>query len=100
MTDRQNDVLIFDCDVTFRPSGAPVFSHLNARGLCLLWNGANSGKKVALGMYLPPLIVQPKAKLRSTAYTSGNAPAPKVRRLGVGTSRNKTGAKFIKLCGS
>ena len=49
MTDRQDDVLIFDCDVTFRPSGAPVFSHLNARGLCLLWNGANSGKKGCLG---------------------------------------------------
>jgi|TARA_B110000908_G_scaffold20909_1_gene23437 protease YdgD len=32
MTDRQSDVLVFDCEVTFGSSGAPVFSHLNGRG--------------------------------------------------------------------
>ncbi len=32
MTDRQRDVLVFDCEVTFGSSGAPVFSHLNGRG--------------------------------------------------------------------
>jgi|TARA_B110000908_G_scaffold20909_1_gene23436 hypothetical protein len=51
-------------------------------------------------MYLPPLIAQLKAKLRSTAFTSSIAPAPKVRRLGVGAPRSNTGAKFIKLGGS
>ena len=103
MTDRQSDVLIFDCDVTFGSSGAPVFSHLNGRGrvVSVISGMAQiKGKKVALGMYLPPLIAQLKTKLRSTAYTSGNPPAPKVRRLGVGKTRNDTGAKFIKLSGS
>lgn len=103
MTGRQSDVLIFDCDVTFGSSGAPVFSHLNGRGrVVAVISGMAQirGKKVALGMYLPPLIAQLKTKLRSTAYTSGNAPTPKVRRLGVGKTRNDTGAKFIKLGGS
>jgi protease YdgD len=103
MTDRQSDVLVFDCEVTFGSSGAPVFSHLNGRGRVIsVISGMAQirGKKVALGMYLPPLIAQLKAKLRSTAFTSSIAPAPKVRRLGVGAPRSNTGAKFIKLGGS
>lgn len=103
MTDRQRDVLVFDCEVTFGSSGAPVFSHLNGRGRVIsIISGMAQicGKKVALGMYLPPLIAQLKAKLRSTAFTSSIAPAPKVRRLGVGAPHSNTGAKFIKLGGS
>lgn len=103
MTHRQKDVLIFDCDVTFGSSGAPVFSHLNGRGRVVsVISGMTvyQGKKVALGMYLPPLIADLKAKLRVTSYIHSTAPAPKVRRLGVGASRNNTGAKFIKLNGS
>ena len=103
MTDRQRDVLVFDCEVTFGSSGAPVFSHLNGRGRVIsVISGMAQihGKKVALGMYLPPLIAQLKAKLRSTAFTSSIAPAPKVRRLGVGAPRSNTGAKFIRLGGS
>jgi protease YdgD len=103
MTDRQDDVLIFDCDVTFGSSGAPVFSHLNGRGRVIsVISGMTqvNGKKVALGMYLPPLIAQLKTELRSISYTPSIAPTPKVRRLGVGKTRNNTGAKFIKLSGS
>ena len=59
-----------------------------------------NGKKVALGMYLPPLIADLKSQLRSTLYTPSIKSAPKVRRLGVGKTRNNTGAKFIKLSGS
>ena len=82
MTDRQRDVLVFYCEVTFGSSGAPVFSHLNERGrLISIISGMAQirGKKVALGMYLPPLIAQLKAKFRSTAFTSSIAPAPKER---------------------
>jgi len=32
MMDRQDNVLIFDCDVTYGSSGVPVLSHLNGRG--------------------------------------------------------------------
>lgn len=103
MIDRQDDVLVFDCDVTFGSSGAPVFSHLNGRGRVVsVVSGMAEirGEKVALGMYLPPLIAELKTKLRSTSYTPSISGTPKVRRLGVGTSRNDTGAKFIKLGGS
>lgn len=103
MTDRQSDVLIFDCDVTYGSSGAPVFSHLNGRGRVIsVISGMTTfqGEKVALGMYLPPLIAELKSKLRSTSYTPSIQSTPKVRRLGVGKTRNNTGAKFIKLGGS
>ena len=103
LIDRQDALLVFDCDVTFGSSGAPVFSHLNGRGRVMsVISGLTEyqGKKVALGMYLPPLIAELKTKLRSTTYAPSIAPAPKVRRLGVGATRNTTGAKFIKLNGS
>lgn len=103
LIDRQGTLLVFDCDVTYGSSGAPVFSHLNGRGRVVsVISGMTEyqGKKVALGMYLPPLIAELKAKLRSTSYAPSIAPPPKVRRLGVGSTRNSTGAKFIKLNGS
>jgi len=103
MMDRQENVLVFDCDVTYGSSGAPVFSHLNGRGrvVSVISGMAQiNGKKVALGMYLPPLIADLKSQLRSTSYTPSIKSAPKVRRLGVGKTRNNTGAKFIKLSGS
>ena len=103
MMDRQNNVLIFDCNVTYGSSGAPVFSHLNGWGRVVsVVSGMTTinGKKVALGMYLPPLIADLKSELRSTSYTPSVTASPKVRRIGVGKTRNDTGAKFIKLSGS
>lgn len=103
MMDRQDNVLIFDCDVTYGSSGAPVFSHLNGWGRVVsVVSGMTTinGKKVALGMYLPPLIPDLKFELRSTSYTPSVTASPKVRRIGVGKTRNDTGAKFTKLSGS
>jgi len=58
--ERQGDMLVFDCDVTFGSSGAPVFSHLNGRGriLSVISGGAKAtnGDRVALGPHLPPLV--------------------------------------------
>jgi protease YdgD len=103
MMDRQDNVLIFDCDVTYGSSGAPVFSHPNGWGRVVsVVSGMTmiNGKKVALGMYLPPLIPDLKLELRSTSYTPSVTASPKVRRIGVGKTRNDTGAKFTKLSGS
>lgn len=116
LIERQDDVLAFDCDVTFGSSGAPVFSHLNGqRGRILsVISGIVTvkGKKIALGMYLPPLIAELKPQLRSAVYTP---PKARIKRLTVGssgttlnsgmtnsgTTRNSgTGAKFIKVPGS
>ena len=103
MMDRQDNVLIFASDVTYGSSGAPVFSHLNGRGRVVsVVSGmtTTNGKKVALGMYLPPLIPDLKSELRSMSYTASVTASPKVRRIGVGKTRNDVGAKFIKLSGS
>ena len=96
-------MLIFDCDVTYGSSGAPVFPTSNGRGRVVsVVSGMTTinGKKVALGMYLSPLIADLKLELRSTSYTPSVTASPKVRRIGVGKTRNDTGAKFIKLSGS
>jgi len=92
---RQDNVLMFDCDVTFGSSGAPVFSHLNGRGriLSVISGGAMTynGRKISLGPHLPPLVDTLKRSLR--AQSSG--PAAKIKRLRVGQG-NATGAKFIR----
>jgi protease YdgD len=61
MMDRQENVMIFDCDVTYGSSGAIIFSHLNERGCVILGMTQINGKKSALGMYLPPLIADLKS---------------------------------------
>lgn len=100
MIERQGDMLAFDCDVTFGSSGAPVFSHLNGRGRVVsVISGMVTvrGKKVALGMYLPPLITELKTILRT-----GSKPKPKarIRRMTVGSGGTASGAKFVKVPGS
>jgi protease YdgD len=100
MLERQDSVLAFDCDVTFGSSGAPVFSHLNGRGRVVsVISGMTTynGKKVALGMYLPPLVAELKAILRMGA---GPKPTARIRRLTVGGGNATTGAKFVKVPGS
>lgn len=92
---RQDNVLLFDCDVTFGSSGAPVFSHLNGRGriLSVISGGGVTyqGKKISLGPHLPPLVETLKRDLR--AGTSG--PSAEIKRIRVG-QRPATGAKFIR----
>ena len=81
-------------------SEAPAFSHWNGRDrVVFVISGMMqiNGKKVALGMYLPPLIADLKSQLRSTSYTPSVKSPPKVRRLGVAEKSNNTGAKFIEL---
>ena len=80
-----------------------MFFHLNGRGRVVSVVSEMTtinGKKVTLGMYLPPLIPDLKSELRSTSYTASVTASPKMRRIGVGKMRNDTGAKFIKLRGS
>jgi protease YdgD len=92
---RQNNALMFDCNVTFGSSGAPVFSHLNGRGriLSVISGGSvlRTGQKVSLGPHLPPLVASLKRDLR--AQTRG--PQASIKRITVGQS-GATGAKFIR----
>ncbi|MFK7836738.1 MAG: serine protease [Sulfitobacter sp.] len=96
----QRDRLIaVDCDVTFGSSGSPVFTHLNGRGqiVSVISGGGNyGGQDVAFGMALPQLVSDLKRQMRA------NKPRPKaqVRRLGVGSNKSSTGAKFVSAKGS
>lgn len=96
LLERRRDILLFDCDVTFGSSGAPVFSHLNGRGriLSVISGGATleDGRRIALGPHLPPLVADMKRDLQSRAKT----PAAEIRRLRVGQG-GVSGAKFVRV---
>lgn len=96
---RKNGLYALDCDVTFGSSGAPVFTHLNGRGqIASVISGGSiyNTKKVALGMALPVLVSDLKRQMRA------NKPRPRaqVRRLGVGTNKSNSSAKFVTAKGS
>lgn len=96
LLDRQGGVLMFDCDVTFGSSGAPVFSHLNGRGRILsVISGMarlSDGRQVSVGPHLPSLLADLKRDLRSRAQP----PAAQIRRLQVGQN-GAAGAKFVRV---
>jgi len=97
LLERQTDLLMFDCNVTFGSSGAPVFSHQNGRGRILsVISGMvtlNSGQRVAVGPHLPRVVADLKTALRA----STRGPVAEVRRLRVGQGGGAGGAKFVKV---
>lgn len=97
MLHREGDAMIFDCDVTFGSSGAPVFSHLNGRGQVMsVISGMMKveGQDRSVGMVLPERIAELKAQLGVQVAP----PTAQVRRItvGGGTSRSGIGAKFVR----
>lgn len=91
-----NDLMVFDCNVTFGSSGAPVFAHSGSRGriISLISGGTFAdGRKLAVGMALPEVVSQLKRALRAAPVVR---PDVTVRRLAVGGGRSGTGAKFVK----
>jgi protease YdgD len=92
---QSNDLIAFDCDVTFGSSGAPVFAKAGSRGRIvsvISGGGIVGGREVALGMSLPRIVEQLKAQLRATR----SQPKAVIRRLSVGDRSQSSGAKFIK----
>jgi protease YdgD len=96
MMHRLGDTMIFDCDVTFGSSGAPVFSHLNGRGQVMaVISGMMDidGQKRSVGMVLPQRVAELKSQMRMQVAP----PAAQVRRITVGgNNRSGIGAKFVK----
>lgn len=88
--------LVFDCDVTFGSSGAPVFTHRNGRGQIMsVISGMVEidGQKRSIGMVLPERVTELKRQLRLQTAP----PVAQVRRITVGGgSRGNTGAKFVR----
>lgn len=92
----QDELMAFDCNVTFGSSGAPVFAHSGSRGriISLISGGTVAdGRQLALGMALPEVVDQLKRALRAAPVVRPNVT---VRRLSVGENRSGTGAKFVK----
>lgn len=97
MMHRLGDAMIFDCDVTFGSSGAPVFSHLNGRGQVMaVISGMMQieGENRSVGMVLPQRVAELKSQLRLQVAP----PTARMRRITVGGSnpRSNIGAKFVK----
>ena len=97
MLAREGDAMIFDCDVTFGSSGAPVFSHLNGRGrIMAVISGmiAVGGEKRSVGMVLPDRVTELQRQLRLQVAP----PTANVRRITVGGGGNRSGlgAKFVR----
>ncbi len=93
---QRDEVMAFDCNVTFGSSGAPVFARVGGRGriLSLVSAGGNvNGRKVGFGMALPQRIAELKAQLRRDPVA---APDRRIIRLKPGTGRDNTGARFIR----
>lgn len=91
----EDDVMAFDCNVTFGSSGAPVFAKVGSRGRIvsvISGGGTVDGREVAFGMSLPKVVARLKAQLRNTRP----AVAGKIRRLSVGDRNQSTGAKFVR----
>lgn len=90
-----DDVLLFDCDVTFGSSGAPVFSHLNGRGRIMsVISGMTTyqNKRIALGMNLPDRVDEVMHQMRSHRPKA----TATIRRIGVGQKSQSGGAKFVR----
>ncbi len=96
---RHEGILTMDCRVTFGSSGSPVFTHLNGRGQIVSivsGVGQRGNRKISFGMSLEGKVAQLKRQLRA------NRPLPRARikRLGQGSGKSSTGAKFVPAKGS
>jgi protease YdgD len=94
---REQDILAFDCNVTFGSSGAPVFAKEGVRARPRIVSvvssgGSYEGKSVAFGMELSTKVAALKAQLRGATA----APTAGLRRITVGQGARSSGAKFVK----
>ena len=94
------ELMFFDCDITFGSSGAPVFVRYGNRvrilSLVSGFGTANNGQDYVIGMQLPKMIARLRARMRNS-----DAPVAKVgsgaRRITTGGENRTSGAKFLKV---
>lgn len=92
----RGDVLVFDCNVTFGSSGAPVFAQAGTRGRILaLVSGIGTyrGQQVAFGMRLPDRVAELKAQLRRNPVAP---PDRRIKRIRAGSRASAGDAKFVR----
>lgn len=96
---REEGLIVVDCDLTFGSSGSALLAKSDSRWqiLSVLSGGGNhNGQKIGIGMELPDIVAQLKRQL----YRDAPRPKAGIKRLGVGSGRSSSGAKFIRPSGS
>lgn len=91
-------LFVFNCDVTFGSSGAPVFAKEGGRTrvLTLVSSGSrHAGGTEAFGMQLPETVARLKRELAQTPVEGERQFRSTIKRIGVGSGRNQSGAKFV-----
>lgn len=91
-----DDLMVFDCNITFGSSGAPVFTRVGNRGrIVSVISGMSriNGQKVAIGMSLPSVVASLKAQMRRAPASAPDRP---IVRIGAGSGSRANGAKFIR----
>lgn len=94
---RDRGLIVFDCNVTYGSSGAPVFVREGGRPriLTLISGGeVKDGPSLSFGMDLPPLLDQLKRDLRAMPKPAASQTA--IRRVKIGEGGTASGAKFAK----
>ncbi|MCK0142886.1 serine protease [Aliiroseovarius sp. F20344] len=95
--DRDTELVVFDCDIWFGSSGAPVFNTSGRRPRIVSLVSAVTnyrGKKAGLGMMLPARLSELKQALRAGRGVVGGT-VVKSRRIGIG-QKSGGGARFVK----
>ncbi len=96
---RGQDLIAFNCDVTFGSSGSAILARKGPRWQILSVVSAVSfdgHRKVGWGMELPEIVSELKTILRRDK----TGPKATIRRLQPGSDKSKSGAKFISVDGS
>ena len=91
-----DDLMVFDCNVTFGSSGAPVFARVGNRGRILsVISGMThmNGQKVAIGMSLPSVVATLKSQMRRSPTLTPDRPIVRIRS---GSGSRVGGAKFVR----
>ncbi|MEP6066683.1 MAG: trypsin-like serine protease [Paracoccaceae bacterium] len=91
-------VLVTSCTVDFGSSGAPIFTFKDGRAQIVSVVSAKAnmeGKNVSLGTALNSPLETLFEELKS-GHILSNEVNPLARRISVGDTRTKTGAKFVK----
>ncbi len=97
--ERRQGLITFNCDITFGSSGSAILARNGPRWQILSVVsavGSDGRSKVGYGMELGRIVSDLKAILRR------DAPRPQatIRRLGVGSGKSSSGAKFVSPGGS
>jgi len=90
--ERQNGVILMNCDIAFGSSGAPIFTMQDGTAKIVSVVSAMAdvdGKRISIGTSLQEPLAQLLASFRTASTGTG-------RKIVIGGQRTETGAKFVR----